>query len=419
VPLEQLHVPEVHELGFDGTGAIVAHFDDGYALLSHEVFLNMRRVAVWDFIGGDPDPSPQPTEHPLVGQHGQITLSVLAGYTPGKLVGAAFGAGYILARTERNDIELPSEEDRWIAALEWADSLGADIVSSSLSFFTYTAPFRSYTWLDMNGRTARVTVAADGAEARGILVVNGAGNSGSAFHNTLVAPADGRHVLAVGAINARGQRAGFSSVGPTTDIPQRIKPDVVAPGVRIYAADRLGTETYTTADGTSLSCPLVAGVAALLLSAFPNATPHDLRMALRLSASRATEPDNQLGWGLVNAAAALYWLGNTPTGDAARPPRLHLAPAFPNPFNPSTTIRWSLAAPSRVQLVIHDAHGRTVRRLVSGRRPASQDEVVWDGRDDGGRAVSSGTYIVQLRAATGQPGDETWSTTQRKLTLVR
>jgi subtilisin family serine protease len=419
VPLEQLNIPDVHARGITGGGVVVAHFDDGYALLSHEVFATMQRVAVWDFIGNDADPAPRPTESPFTGQHGMGTLSVLAGYRPGRLVGSAYGASFILARTERTDVELPSEEDRWIAALEWADSLGADIVSSSLRFFDYPTPYRSYTWLDMNGRTARVTRAADLAEERGILVVNGAGNAGNALHNTLVAPADGVHVLAVGAVNARGQRAGFSSVGPTTDIPQRIKPDVMGPGVHIWSADFLGTETYTELDGTSLSCPLVAGIAALLLSAYPNATPADLRNALRYSASHAGEPTNQMGWGLVDAAAALYWLGNTPTGDAAPATRFHLAPAAPNPFNPTTTIRWGLEVAARVQLVIHDARGRTVRRLVSGHLPARVHDVVWDGRDDRGRPVASGVYVVQLRADGGRPGHERSFTMQRKLALVR
>src|SRR5262249_17485467 len=159
----------------------------------HEAFRTLRVAGAHDFVDGDADPGNTPLDPDDLQDHGQETLSTLAAFKPGKLVGVAPGAGYLLARTESSAHEVPAEEDHWIAALEWADSLGADIVSSSLKFLTYDPPFTGYEWQDMNGTTARVTRAADAAETRGILVFNGAGNEGSnLFHNTLVAPADGR-----------------------------------------------------------------------------------------------------------------------------------------------------------------------------------------------------------------------------------
>src|SRR5262249_28197954 len=157
----------------------------------------------------------------------------------------------------------------------------------SLKFLTYDPPFTGYEWQDMNGTTARVTRAADGAETRGILVFNGAGNEGgNLFHNTLVAPADGRFVVAVGAVNPDRSRAALSSVVPTTEPAGRIKPDLVAPGVAIVAADIANDSSYARVGGTSFSTPIAAGVAALLLSVH-DATPAQIRAALRSTASQA------------------------------------------------------------------------------------------------------------------------------------
>jgi subtilisin family serine protease len=291
-----------------GEGVLIGHFDNGYRLLSHEVFAELNVVATHDFVDGDVDPAPPPGSPPDYGAHGITTLSVLAGYSPGNVVGPAFGADYVLARTENDASETPLEEDNWVAAIEWADSLGIDIASTSLGYLEYFPPSTSWTWEDMDGNTTVITRAADMAVARGIAVFNAAGNDGvptGGRGNTLLAPADGDSVVTVGGVLPSGERYVTSSMGPTTDQPPRIKPDLMAMGAAVWVAATGSTTHYAFSSGTSLACPLAAGAAALLLSAAPQATPIQLRDALRSTASRANQPDNQYGWGIIDAPAAL------------------------------------------------------------------------------------------------------------------
>jgi serine protease AprX len=300
--LNQIGVPAAHEMGLHGEGVMVAVFDTGFDTLSHEAFAAMSIVDRHDFVNGDDDVANGRDRGE--GSHGTETLSVLGGWAPGHLIGPAFNATYILAKTEDTSSETPVEEDNWAAAAEWAEARGADVISSSLGYLTYDPGFPSYTADDMDGRTAISTRAADLAGQRGVVVVNSAGNSGpSTLHNTLGAPADGRLVLTVGAVMSTGTRATFSSVGPTAD--GRIKPDVAAQGVAVTAAAPGTASQYTSVNGTSFSCPLTAGVVALVLQARPTATVSEIEDVLRATASQAAQPDNLLGFGIVNATAAI------------------------------------------------------------------------------------------------------------------
>ena len=299
--LAQIGVPAVHQMGLHGEGVVVAVFDGGFSDLNHEVFSSLHLVAAHDFVNGDDDVGDGADQGE--GSHGTMTLSVLGGLHEGQLVGPAFAADFILAKTENSASETPVEEDNWAAAAEWAESLGADVISSSLGYLEYDRPFPSYTYRDMNGQTAISTRAAEMAAARGVVVVNSAGNSGdNAQHNTLGAPADGAHVLAIGAVGPTGIRTSFSSVGPSAD--GRIKPDLAAQGQAVKVALPGSVNRYGTASGTSFSCPLTAGVVALLLQVNPGASPDDVAGVLRATASQAGMPDNLLGWGIVNASAA-------------------------------------------------------------------------------------------------------------------
>jgi hypothetical protein len=296
--LAQLRVPELHQRGLNGQGVVVAVFDSGFANLGHEALGSMTVLAEHDFVEG------RDTVRGSSDSHGTATLSALGGRREGELFGPAYGATFLLAVTEDVRSETPIEEDNWAAAAEWAYSLGADVISSSLGYLEFDLPHTTYTDRDMDGRTAITTRVAAMAAERGVVVVNSAGNGGfRADRNTLGAPADGVRVLAVGAVAGDGTRASFSSVGPTAD--GRIKPDLSARGVRVKVASANGPASYSLASGTSFSCPLVAGVVALLLQAHPEYSVDDVNLALRSTASQARGADNLLGWGIVDAVRAV------------------------------------------------------------------------------------------------------------------
>jgi len=299
--LNQINVPVVHDKGFNGSGVIVAMFDTGYRK-DHEAFATAyaegRVLAEWDFIFDDGNTQNEAADASNQHNHGTLTWSTLGGQVPGVLYGPAYGASFILAKTEYVPTETQVEEDNWAAAVEWADSIGAGVISSSLSYSDW------YTYADYDGQTAVTTIAANTATAYGIVVANSMGNGGPAS-GTLGAPADAFEILSVGAVNSSGSIASFSSRGPTSD--GRIKPEVCAQGVSTYGASASFTSAYTYANGTSLSCPLTAGCAAVLLSARPSLTPQMVRLALMHTASQADNPDNTYGWGIINLAAALDW----------------------------------------------------------------------------------------------------------------
>ncbi len=297
--MNQVNIPAVHDLGYKGQGVTICVMDAGFSNLTHEAFSSMNIIAKWDFVGNDPDVGGH--------SHGTNTLSTIGGFKQGQLVSPAFASNYILARTEDDPgSETPIEEDNWIAALEWADSIGVDVTSTSLGYLTFDPPYQSYTWQNMDGNTARITIAADLAVGLGIAVVNSAGNSG--YHptqNTLNAPADGDSVFTIGAVGSNGIRSSFSSVGNTFD--GRVKPDFMAMGSGVYAASSVGGSSYTNVNGTSFSCPIAAGVVAVLLSFNPSLTPMQIREILRNTSSNSLNPDREYGWGIIDALAAINY----------------------------------------------------------------------------------------------------------------
>lgn len=398
---QQINVPAVHNTGNYAQGVLVGVFDDGIILLSHEAFdtLRTRIVAMYDFVDHDPDPAPTPGNG---GNHGVSTLSIIGGYKPGQVIGPAFGASYILARTENSATETPIEEDNWAAAIEWADSIGVDVTSTSLGYSTYDPPYPSWTWEDMNGNTTVITRAADMAVARGIVVCNSAGNSGSSTHNTLGAPADGDSVLSIGGLNPTGTRWSSSSVGPTTSVPPRIKPDIMAQASSVWNASSSSPSSYGyNGAGTSYACPLAAGVAALVVRARPNATAIQVINALKSTASNASSPNNLIGWGTVNAVAAINAIPLTGVSQSkARPTDFVLDQNYPNPFNPTTSITYTLPEDAFVSLKVYSVLGQEVRTIISGHQTPGSHRVVWDGMDAKGKPVASGLYIYRFTALT-------------------
>jgi hypothetical protein len=175
----------------------------------------------------------------------------------------------------------------------------------------------------------------------------------------------------------------------------------MAQGTVIFAASAYDPGGYALVQGTSFSCPLVAGVAALLVAARPTATPQEIIVALRNTASRALNPDNQYGWGIINALAAVEYLTGTGTGNPPPLPGvIRLEQNYPNPFNPGTTIRFTLPEPASVTVKVFDLLGREVRMLVNGNLSAGVQFTFWDGVDKDGAPSASGVYFARLEVRT-------------------
>ena len=299
---EVINTVSVHDEGYSGKGILICLMDAGFDKLDHEVFQNMNIIDMWDFVNNDADV--EDGSDMGTGSHGTSTLSQIGGFKEGELIGTAFGADFLLAKTENTESETHTEEDNWVAASEWADSIGADVFSSSLGYLDFDPGEQDYTYNDMDGNTAVITIAADLAVGKGIVVFNSAGNEGyNASHNTLGAPADGDSVVAIGAVDANKQRVYFSSVGNTAD--GRTKPDFMAMGSGTWAASNSSTTSYKSFSGTSAACPLAAGVPALMLEKDYSLTPMEIREILRNTSDHSAAPNRLYGWGTIDAMAAM------------------------------------------------------------------------------------------------------------------
>jgi serine protease AprX len=289
--INQINVVPLHDEGIDGEGVMVGVFDTGFNR-SHVALQHLNVEAEWDFIFDDGNTRNEAGDVSNQDYHGTQVLSAMAAYSPGNLIGPAYAATFVLAKTERMFEEVQGEEDDFVRALEWADSIGVDVVSSSLGYFDW------YTPADMDGNTAVTTIACDIAAGKGITICMAAGNENGSAWGHIIAPSDGDSVIAVGAVDETGVVAAFSSRGPSAD--GRIKPDVAARGVATWCVTPWDSLSYTTSSGTSLSTPLVGGACALLLDMHPQWGPIDVRTALRNEASNSGSPDNDIGWGIID-----------------------------------------------------------------------------------------------------------------------
>lgn len=386
--VEQIGVPALHDMGLSGAGVLICMLDDGYNLYkTHQTFQQLDVRDTYDFINND-DSVDDPDARPVEGWHGTATLSVLAGYTPGELIGPAYGATLLLAKTEMDYEEIQAEEDFWVAGLEWAERNGARIVNSSLGYSDW------YTWEDMDGETAVTTLATIVAEQKGVIVVNSAGNNGRTdAPNTLNAPADGEFVITAGGIEGTGEYWTTASYGPTAD--GRTKPTVSALGRSAYSASSSSNSGFRSGSGTSFSSPLIAGAIALLLEAKPELTPAQVREAITKTASQAIAPDNYIGYGILNIEAAYNYV----IGSDLVPETFFVEQNTPNPFNGFTRIEYGVTEPSRVRITVFDILGREVFTLPE--RSVQGNDFVIINAD---QFTSSGVYFYRLEGSGIQSG---------------
>lgn len=304
--LDMLQVPSLHSCGFTGAGVVVGVQDSGFSL-EHAALAGVHVVAARDFLNDDDIVADEPGDAEGQHDHGTMILSLLAGNDPGNYMGAAPGISVILSKTEDASVEEPFEEDRFVEGLEWSEAMGADLFTSSLGYFDW------YTPQDYDGKTAITTQAAAVAVEQGLIMFGSIGNTGPG-PMTLIAPSDADGLIAVGAVDYHGVVAEFSSRGPTAD--GRIKPDIAAPGQGVWVANPKVPDDYFRGNGTSLATPLAAGAAALLLEAFPDLDPTTMRAMLQRSSSLADTPNNDLGWGLLNAGLPVAMLCECIDADA-------------------------------------------------------------------------------------------------------
>lgn len=380
--IARLNGHHLHAAGYTGEGVRIAVMDAGFNNADElaafaRVRAENRLVQSVDFVSGGS----------FVAQgsnHGTAVLGCMAGELTGLYGGTAPDATYFLYRTEDAGSEFIIEEDNWIAAIEHADAAGIDVVNSSLGYSNYDDETQSHTPADMDGQTARISIAATKAAQRGILVVTSAGNSGSSEWRIITAPADAPGILTVGAIDSLGVHASFSSFGPTAD--GRVKPDVVAQGRAAAVVNQDGG--VSRSNGTSFSSPITCGLVACLRQAHPNAPVDNVLEAIRASASLYTAPNDSMGYGIPDFwLAHLILRSSDPSGENS-------ALLYPNPAADRVYIEWRTeqSADARAEYALRDRNGNL---LAAGYLHGLDGKVLGNFTLPDG--LANGLYLVELR----------------------
>ena len=299
---QQIGVIHLHKKGFNGNSISVAVFDAGFknitriaSFLRHQA--NDKLMFGYDLVNLDNSLSDYDT-------HGTACASALGAYDKGEFIGSGPLSSLTLFKTENGKSEYPIEELNWCKAAEIADSLGVDIITSSLGYNQFDDPKMNYNHSQLDGNTSYISMGAKTAVSKGIIVINSAGNQGDSKWKKIGFPADAEEVLTVGAISKNGNPASFSSRGNNAN--KSIKPDVVALGVRATVSSPSGY--YYQGNGTSFSTPIVAGGVACLLQAFPKLSPSEINNLIRQTADQNNNPDSIKGFGIARFDVAYEYL---------------------------------------------------------------------------------------------------------------
>jgi hypothetical protein len=359
--IRQVNIHEgefLHNKGFQGKGIKIAVLDAGFFKYQNiaafdSLKINGQLKMTWDFVDNNPSVNEDDA-------HGMQCLSVLAANLPGAFVGTAPAASYYLFRTEDVATEFPVEEQNWLAAAERADSIGVQMISSSLGYNTFDDARFNYTYADLNGKKTMITRGATMATNKGMIVMNSAGNSGNSAWKYLLAPADAVDVLAVGAVNNLKQVAPFSSFGPSSD--NRVKPDIASVGWNTFLISTNGT--VAQANGTSFSNPNIAGLIACLWQAFPEFSNKEIIETVRKSSDRYNNPDARTGYGIPNMRLAYGMLEKESNIRKAKgllkADRLKV---YPNPITDEFTIVYNGKTNGKLSLQLLSIEGKLIRNL--------------------------------------------------------
>ncbi len=387
---DQVHIHNgeyLHNKGFHGEGMLIAIIDAGfYHYKSLPAFdsVNIRNQVIdtHDFVDNESSVNED-------NEHGMMCFSIIAANLPGQLIGTSPNADFLLYRSEDVSSESPVEEQYWIAAAERADSAGADIISTSLGYDTFDNPVFDYVYADMNGRTSMIAKAATMAARKGIIVLAAAGNEGDNNWHFITTPADADSILAVGAVNASGTPAGFSSYGPSSD--GRVKPNVASVGSGTAISSTTGA--VVSGNGTSFATPNLAGLITCLWQAFPEFSNMEIIKAVEKSSSIFNNPDNRIGYGIPDFKKAY--------DDLLQQRIVKNAPAilgsnfikvYPNPFKNNFTLLIKPQRTATATFTLFDALGR----LYFSKRIEVKENVIQLIDFNAIKPLENGMYILKF-----------------------
>jgi subtilisin family serine protease len=337
----------MHDLGFRGENMMIAVIDAGFSQVNiNQVFDSLRNenrlLGTRDFVAGNNSVFEDDS-------HGANVLSCIVGNSPGNLIGTGPKASVWLLRSEDVGSEKLIEENNWIVAIEFADSVGVDIANTSLGYNTFDNASNNHVYADLDGKTSEASIAATMAARKGMFLVHAAGNEGAGAWQFINIPSDADSICTVGAVNGSGVHSSFSSIGPTAD--GRIKPEVSTMGEGAYVC--LPGYFFSAGNGTSYASPIMAGAVACLWQANPTTTNMQVLEAIKATASKSTNPDNQYGWGIPNMCAAHNYL-ITSLKENNKTFNVKL---FPNPAKDEIKFKLTEKAES---IVLTDVLGQTI-----------------------------------------------------------
>ena len=386
--IEMMNGHLLHEVGAaKGQGLLIGVLDSGFEnadILPGFADLRNRNGIVYTQDMVDPGGNVYANHY-----HGRSVLSVMAGHVEGKLTGTAPMADYVLIRTENTAGEYIVEEDNWVSGAEVCDSIGCDVLNTSLGYTTFDDTTQNHSYADLNGLTSRMSRAADIASRKGMIPVNSAGNSGTLPWYYISVPADAFDILSVGAVDNDRMIASFSSRGPSAD--GRVKPDVSAVGLGTIGLD-VGGENVGPINGTSFSSPLVAGLTACLWQLHRDRTSQEIMQAIRRSASQHGNPDDDIGYGIPDFWRAHLLLGGRDITNVASPTAFQVTPV---PFTSFLDVEVFAGEANSMDLRIYDVQGRELWSTSTGLEPNTYARVRI--QNDLLTQLRAGTYIVKVQ----------------------